>query len=36
MSYLKNSYLKFLKQQEVSGSPFRDKLQQLRKYYIPI
>ncbi len=33
---IKKKYLKFLKSQEVLSEPFRDKLGQLNKFYIPI
>ena len=33
---LKINYLKFLKSQEALSEPFRDKLEQLNKFYIPI
>ena len=32
----KNSYLKFLKKQEIKGEPFYDKIGQLNKFYFPI
>ena len=35
-SKVKEKYLKFLKSQEVLGEPFRDKLGQLKNFYIPI
>ena len=35
-SKVKKKYLKFLKSQEVLGEPFRDKLGQLKNFYIPI
>mgnify|MGYP003327245314 CR=1 FL=1 len=33
---LKKIYLKFLTSQEVMSEPFRDKLGQLNKFYLPI
>ena len=33
---VKKKYLKFLKSQEVMSEPFRDKLGQLNKFYLPI
>ena len=33
---LKINYLKFLKSQEALSEPFRNKLEQLNKFYIPI
>ena len=33
---IKNKYLKFLKSQEVLSEPFRDKIGQLNKFYLPI
>ncbi len=33
---IKKKYLKFLKTQEVTSEPFRDKLGQLNKFYLPI
>ena len=33
---IKKRYLKFLNSQEVSSEPFRDKLGQLNKFYLPI
>ena len=33
---VKKEYLKFLNSQEVMSEPFRDKLEQLNKFYIPI
>ena len=33
---IRNSYLSFLKRQEVLGEPFYDKLGQLNNFYIPI
>ena len=33
---IKKKYLKFLKSQEVMSEPFRDKLGQLKKFYLPI
>ena len=33
---IKKKYLKFLKSQEVTSEPFRDKLGQLRNFYLPI
>ena len=33
---IKKKYLKFLKSQEVTSEPFRDKLGQLKKFYLPI
>ena len=33
---LKKKYLKFLTSQEVMSEPFRDKLGQLNKFYLPI
>ena len=33
---LKKKYLKFLSTQEVMSEPFRDKLGQLNKFYLPI
>ena len=35
-SKVKKKYLKFLKSQEVLGEPFRDKLGQLKNFYVPI
>ena len=35
-SQIKEKYLKFIKSQEVLGEPFRDKLGQLKNFYIPI
>ena len=35
-SQVKKKYLKFIKSQEVLGEPFRDKLGQLKNFYIPI
>ena len=35
-SKAKEKYLKFIKSQEISGEPFKDKLGQLNNYYIPI
>ena len=35
-SIVKEKYLKFIKSQEVLGEPFRDKLGQLKNFYIPI
>ena len=35
-SKIKERYLSFLKSQEVLGEPFRDKLGQLKKFYLPI
>ena len=35
-SKVKEKYLKFLKSQEVLGEPFRDKLGQLKNFYVPI
>ena len=32
----KKKYLKFLNSQEVMSEPFRDKLGQLKKFYLPI
>ena len=32
----KNKYLNFLKSQEIRSEPFRDKLGQLKKFYLPI
>ena len=32
---LKKKYLKFLSTQEVMSEPFRDKLGQLNKFYLP-
>ena len=32
----RNSYLKYLKRQEIKGEPFYDKLGQLNKFYFPI
>ena len=33
---IKKKYLKFLKSQEIMSEPFRDKLGQLNKFYLPI
>ena len=33
---VKKKYLKFLSSQEVMSEPFRDKLGQLKKFYLPI
>ena len=33
---IKDKYLKFLKSQEIMSEPFRDKLGQLNKFYLPI
>ena len=33
---IKKKYLKFLKSQEVTSEPFRDKLGQLKNFYLPI
>ena len=33
---VKRKYLKFLSSQEVMSEPFRDKLGQLNKFYLPI
>ena len=33
---IKKKYLKFLSSQEVMSEPFRDKLGQLNKFYLPI
>ena len=33
---VKKKYLQFLRSQEVLSEPFRDKLGQLKKFYIPI
>ena len=33
---IKKKYLKFLNSQEVMSEPFRDKLGQLDKFYLPI
>ena len=33
---VKKKYLKFLNSQEVISEPFRDKLGQLKKFYLPI
>ena len=33
---VKRKYLKFLNSQEVMSEPFRDKLGQLKKFYLPI
>ena len=33
---IKRKYLKFLNSQEVSSEPFRDKLGQLNRFYLPI
>lgn len=33
---VKKKYLKFIRSQEVMSEPFRDKLQQLNKFYLPI
>ena len=33
---IKKKYLKFLSSQEVMSEPFRDKLDQLKKFYLPI
>ena len=35
-SIIKRKYLKFIKSQEIPKEPFRDKLKQLNKFYIPI
>ncbi len=36
LKQIKKKYLKFLKSQEVKSEPFRDKLGQLKKFYLPI
>ena len=33
---IKKKYLKFVKSQEVLSEPFRDKIDQLNNFYIPI
>ena len=33
---IKKKYLRFLKSQEVMSEPFRDKIGQLKKFYLPI
>ena len=33
---IKRNYLKFLKSQEIMSEPFRDKLGQLNRFYLPI
>ena len=33
---IKKKYIKFINSQEVTSEPFRDKLGQLEKFYIPI
>ena len=33
---IKTKYLKYLKSQEVLSEPFRDKIGQLNKFYLPI
>ena len=33
---IKNSYLKFLKSQEILSEPFRDKVGQLNNFYLPL
>ena len=33
---VKTKYLKFLSSQEIMSEPFRDKLKQLNKFYLPI
>ena len=33
---IKKKYLKFLKSQEIMSEPFRNKLGQLQKFYLPI
>jgi len=33
---IKKRYLKFLKSQEIMSEPFRDKIGQLNKFYLPI
>ena len=33
---IKKNYLEFLKSQQVQGEPFYDKIDQLKKFYIPI
>jgi D-glycerate 3-kinase len=33
---IKKKYLKFLKSQEITSEPFRDKLGQLKNFYLPI
>jgi len=33
---IKKAYLKFIKSQEVTSEPFRNKLEQLNKFYLPI
>ena len=33
---VKNKYLKFIKSQEVLSEPFRDKINQLNNFYLPI
>ena len=33
---VKKNYLKFLNLQEVTSEPFRDKIGQLNKFYLPI
>ena len=36
LKMIKKKYLKFLKSQEVLSEPFRDKLEQLNNFYLPI
>ena len=36
MSHLKNTYLKFVREQETSKNIFHNKLEQLEKYHLPI
>ena len=33
---VKNKYLKFIKSQEILSEPFRDKINQLNNFYLPI
>ena len=33
---VKKEYLKFIKSQEILGEPFRDKIEQLKRFYIPL
>ena len=35
-SKVTEEYLKFIKSQEISGEPFRNKLEQLKNFYIPL
>ena len=36
MSDLKKTYFKFIRSQETSGEQFKDKLRQLKNFYLPI